>query len=660
MAYLRNMFRRILVFNEPPKKEQFILKEDPKEDLSRETDRQQEEDHGEDEEKDKGKEAESGHSTRKNSSRRLKNQELLLKNQKPEGQTSDQEQEDEQRDEENCPRGEDKSSQKKEEDSDEQEEQAESREEKRSPGSEKEKKRKPSGGKQGKKRISKDLEDNLEYMKEVYTIPTNGDAILREFDIILGEKTVPAFILFFDGMTDRKVINDNILQPLMLLSTLDIKDPVCDIAEYVRKHLIPHNQLKETEDYQDVIDEINFGGAGLFIDGSSKAFTADVKGWEHRGVDRPNTELVIRGPQEGFNETLRVNTALIRKRMKDQNLIAENAKVGKRSKTLCSILYIKDIANSQLVDEVRRRVNGLDVDYVNDSGELEQLIEDSTLMPVPQMVATERPDRVTAMLEEGKVAVVMHGSPFVLVMPTTANELINSAEDISLRFPYGVFLKIIRLLAVLAALLLPGLYVAVTDFHQEMIPTGLLLAISESREKVPFPAVAEILIMEVSFELIREAGIRIPGPIGPTLGIIGALILGQAAVAANIVSPILIIVVAVTGIGSFAIPNYSFSFSIRLLRFAYIILGAVAGFLGITAGIFIHGLWMTSSKSFGVPFMAPYAPKTSDNPFQSIMRAPIWMQEKRPDYVNPKKTRRQKNISMTWKKSAVKEDGDEQ
>ncbi len=501
-----------------------------------------------------------------------------------------------------------------------------------------------------KKEISKKLSENLEYIKSRFSIPDNGDVILREFDIIVKDKSIPAFLFFYDRMVDRKVIDDDIMAPLMLLSNLDIKSDEKDIAEYIRKHLLPHNQIKETKRYRQVIDEVNFGGCGIFVEGIDTAFTADVKGWEHRTVGRPNTEILIRGPQEGFTEILRVNTALIRKRMKDEDVIAESVEIGERSKTPCSMMYVKDIANESLVSEVRRRLKSIKIDYLNDSGELEQFIEDNPFMPSPQMVATERPDRVASMLAEGKVAIIVHGSPFALVLPTTYHELTHSPEDSYMRFPYANLMRIIRIFAMLLSLLLPGIYIAITNFHQEMIPTDLLIAIEASREKVPFPSLVEILVMEISFELIREAGIRIPGPIGPTLGIIGGLILGQAAVAANIVSPILIIVVAVTGIGSFAFPNYSMSFAYRLLRFFYIFLGVSAGFLGISTGIFLHGMWVVSAKSFGVPFMAPFAPKTYGGISDALLKGPIWVQEKRPDYLNTKDKERQTEISREWTK----------
>lgn len=514
--------------------------------------------------------------------------------------------------------------------------------------------------KEQKSEISKKLSDNLEYMKKVYSIPQNGDIILREFDIVIKDKVIPAFMLFYDGMTDRKVINDDILQPLMLLSNLDIKGDEKSIADYVKNHILPHNQLKESEEYRKIIDEINFGGCGIFIDGVDIAFAADVKGWEHRTVERPNSEQVVRGPQEGFTEVLRVNTALVRKILKDEDLIVENISIGRRSKTPCSMLYIKDITNDSLVDEMRRRLENIKLDYIIDSGELEQLLEESGFLPAPLTVATERPDRVAALLTEGKVAVILNGSPFVLVVPATLAELVNSPEDSYVRFPYANLLRLVRIFGILLSLLLPGLYIAITTFHQEMIPTDLVFAIEASREKVPFPSVIELLMMEIMFELIREAGIRIPGPIGPTLGIIGALILGQAAVAANIVSPILIIVVAVTGIGSFAVPNFSLGLAFRLLRFAYIFLGAMAGFLGIAVGIFIQGIFFVNSKSFGVPITVPFGPKTAKVwGGNELIRSPIWKQERRADYLNTKDEAKQPKISRKWTRENQGDDNSE-
>ncbi len=497
-----------------------------------------------------------------------------------------------------------------------------------------------------KTKISSEIEVVKEYMKGIYNIPTNGDIIIREFCVILGDTAKDAFAIFFDGMVDRKLINDNILQPLMILVNIQKNTEEKSGADYIKKRLLPQNQLKEEEFYEDVIEAVNFGSCGIFVNGCEKCFVADVKGWEHRNVEKSNNEIVLRGPQEGFNEILRVNTALIRKILVDEKLIVEDIKIGKRGKKACSMLYISDIANESLVSEVRRRLNNIKVDYLIDAGELEQLIEDSSFLGMPQMLATERPDRTAYALTEGRVAVLVNGSPQSLIMPNTILSMMSSVEDEYLRFPYSNFIKIIRILAILIALLLPGLYIATTNFHPEMIPSSLLIAIEASREKVPFPTIVEILTMEISFELIREAGVRIPGPIGPTLGIIGALILGQAAVAANIVSPILIIIVAVTGIGSFAVPNFNVAFGLRILKFVYIIMGATAGFLGILTAAFIHLLLIAGAKSFGVPFMSPAGPATAD---KSYFKGTYWQDERRPDYLNTKADIKQENISRRWK-----------
>lgn len=497
-------------------------------------------------------------------------------------------------------------------------------------------------------KVSKKLSDNIAYLKQRYTVPESADVVIREFHITINGKTIPTCIVFIDGMINTDILDMAILQPLMLLSNMDIKDIDYDIEKIIKNRLIPHNQVKIMRDFSEIVDDVNFGSCGVFVDGIEVAFTADIKGWKSRGVDRPNTEMVIRGPQEGFTESLRTNTGLVRKILKDASLVVENIAVGKRSRTPCSLLYIKDIANDSLVKEVRRRLKGINIDYLIDSGELEQLLEDNSFLAVPQIIATERPDRVSAMLTEGKVAIIVQGSPFALVMPATHIDLFHSAEDSYIRFPYANLLRIIRLCAVAMSLLLPGLYVAITNYHHEMIPTDLLFAIEASRERVPFPSLVEILIMEFAFEFIREAGVRIPGPLGSTLGIIGGLILGQAAVAANIVSPILIIIVAVTGIGSFAIPNFSLGYAYRILRFVYIFLGTIAGFFGITAGLFLQGIWLASAKSFGVPFLAPLGPLTRGVMSDQILRGPIWKQEKRPDFLNVKKTEKQPKISRQW------------
>lgn len=492
------------------------------------------------------------------------------------------------------------------------------------------------------------LQFSLQKMKKIYSADINGDFVIREFHIRVKDKIYPAFTCSFDGMVNTSLVNTTILQPLMTLSVMPMDTEDQSLEEVVYNHLVPHNQISKCKTYQEVVDQVNFGGIALFIDGLNVAFAGDVKGWEHRSVEQPTSELNIRGPKEAFNEIIRSNTALLRKTLKDENLIVEDVQVGTRSKTPCSIVYIKNIANESLVDEVRRRLKSIKVGYLQDAGELEQMLEDSTFLPAPQMLLTERPDRVAAYLGEGRVGIIVHGSPYAIIVPITLFNLIHSPEDYYLRIPYATLLRFVRILGMLLTLLLPALYLAITNFHQEMLPTDLLLAIASSREKVPFPTIVSLLLMEVSFELIREAGIRIPGPIGTTLGIVGALILGQAAVSANLVSPVLIIIVAVTGIGSFAIPDFSLGYSFRALRFVYIFLASFAGLLGISLCAFVHLLLLVHAKSFGVPFLVPFAPKTTGKRTDTVFKTPLWKEEDRPDYLNPKDVKRQPFISRGW------------
>lgn len=282
-------------------------------------------------------------------------------------------------------------------------------------------------------------------------------------------------------------------------------------------------------------------------------------------------------------------------------------------------------------------------------GQLEQLIEDDGKFSLPQLISTERPDKASNFLLEGRVVVLVNGSPYCLIGPGTFIDFITSPEDLNLKYQFANLLKIIRIFAVILTLLLPGFYVAITNFHQELIPTELLFAIVASRENVPLPIIFEILVMEVSFELIREAGLRVPTPIGPTIGIVGALILGQAAVDANIVSPILIIIVAITAIASFAIPDFSFGFHCRVTRFMYIVLGYFLGFLGIGLCLFVHILILADLKSFGYSYLQPFAPVTKD--YKGIFLSPSWKREHRADFLNTKRPKRQANISMLWKHS---------
>lgn len=391
------------------------------------------------------------------------------------------------------------------------------------------------------------------------------------------------------------------------------------------------------------------GDCLLFINTLNVAFDIDVKKFQQRSVSTPENESIIKGSQEGFVENLRTNTSLLRRIVNNENLVIENIAVGKISQTKCGVCYMQNIANGDLVAEVKYRLNNLGVDSLLSTGELEQLIEDDDGFGIPQILSTERPDKCAKHLMQGRVVVLVNGNPYALILPATIEDFLFSPEDTNLRPLFANFLRIIRVLATFITLLLPGIYMAITSFHQELLPTELLFSILTARENVPFPIILELLLMEISFELIREASLRVPSVIGSSIGIVGALILGDAAVNAGIVSPTLIIIVAITGIASFAIPDFSFGFHVRVFRFLFIALGFVAGFLGIGIGLYIYVTFLCSLKSFGVPYTTPISPayKTKGNGY---FIPPIWKQEYRAGFISPKRIQAQDNISMKWKK----------
>ena len=458
----------------------------------------------------------------------------------------------------------------------------------------------------------------------------------------------PCFLIFYDGMVSTDAVNLGIIKPLLELPLISEKD-IDGVPEQIIEKFVAHSQAMATKNMETIIEDVNFGSCGLFVDGIATGFSLDVRDWGHRSIDKPETEQSIYGPQEAFAEMLRNNSALVRKILKTEKLICEGTKIGKVSKTRGVIMYISDIANQELVDEVRRRIDGITMDYVIAIEEVSMMLEDKSFMITSQILATERPDRVARALSEGRVALILNGSPRALIFPTNAFELTHAASDAYLRVPFANMTRIIRLLAMLASVLLPGIYIAITLFHQELVPTYLLFAISAARENVPFSTIMEFLLMDFSFEMIREAGIRMPGPIGSTLGIVGGLILGQAAVSAKIVSPLMIIVIAITGIGSFATTDYSLSWSYRLLKLFFVLMATISGFYGVAIGIFMYAVFIGAQKSFGIPFLSLLTKGGAGNLGSSIFVNPIWKKEKRPAFLVPKDREQEPKISRKWK-----------
>ncbi len=512
------------------------------------------------------------------------------------------------------------------------------------------------------------INENLEYVKTKYNTLINSDIIVREFILNARGNQYKAFLLYIDGMVDSQILNDFVLESLMLRNRNNLfngdqnriisesttnnvtirKVKKFNLVDYIEGCLIPQNSITQESSFDDIFAGINSGNCALFVDTLSVGFDIDVKGFKQRSISQPENEIVIKGPHEAFVENLRTNTSLLRRFTNNENLTIENIKVGKITKTNCAVCYIKDITNDDLVAEAKYRLNNLGVDSLLSAGELEQLLTDTNVLGIPKILVSERPDNAVKALLQGRVVIIVNGSPYALILPAVLIDFLSSPEDTNLKTVFGNFLKVIRIISAFFALLLPGLYIAITSFHREIIPTELLYSILSSRQSVPFPIIFEILTIEISFEIIREAGLRVPSPIGPTLGIVGALVLGQAAVSAGIVSQILIIIVAMTGISSFAIPDYSFSFHLRFFRFGFILLGFLAGFLGIGIGIFIYLSELCDLETFGVSYTAPYVPFI-DSKNNGFLLPPIWKREYRASYLASKREKKQNKISMKWR-----------
>ena len=494
-------------------------------------------------------------------------------------------------------------------------------------------------------KISAYIKKNEKYIKDRFKIPLNNDVVLRHITLE-GERK--AFVIFIDGMVDTDQVDLAIIKPLQVIPRIT-DELIYTSPDAAVNKLISHSQGKASDDIEEIIEEINFGGCGVFIDGINKGFIMDVRNWGHRSIDKPENEQSIYGPQEAFAEMLRNNSALIRKTIKTEKLICEGVKIGKVSKTRGVLMYISDIANPELVNEVRKRIDNIEMDYVIAIEEVGMMLEENTMIITTQLLATERPDRTARALCDGRVALLLNGSPRALIFPTNAFELTHSASDAYMKTTYANMSRVVRLFAMFCSILLPGMYLAITLFHQEMIPTYLLYSISAARENVPFPSILEMLLMDFAFEMIREAGLRMPGVIGSTLGIVGGLILGQAAVSAKIVSPLMIIVIAITGIGSFATTDYSLSWTFRILRLMFILLGAFFGFYGIALGIFTYSVFLAAQKSFGVPYLSPLPDKGWKSIFSNIFIKSIWKTEYRPEFLKPQQENQQPKISKKWR-----------
>ncbi|MCM0649758.1 spore germination protein [Clostridium swellfunianum] len=477
--------------------------------------------------------------------------------------------------------------------------------------------------------ITPKVDENISYLKELFK--DTSDIVYRQFNIANWN----AAVIYIDGMADKILINNYVLESLML------ENQQVDNVMQIKDKILTVSDMREVLKLSEAVNAMLSGDTMLLIEGIPAVFVVATRFWPARGVAEPSGETVIRGGRDGFTETIRFNTALIRRRIRDTRLKIEPKSLGVRSKTDCAIMYIDDIVNKDVLDNLKSRIENINIDAVLDSGYVEQLIEDDSWSPFPQMQSTERPDVVSAALYEGRVAVLVDNSPFAIIVPATFPALFQTPDDYYQRWINASMLRLIRFVGIFIGLIMPAVYVAVTSFHTSIIPTKLAYSIAASREGVPFPAFVETFIMEVALAFLIEAVVRLPKAVGSTIGIVGGLIIGQAAVSAGIVSPIMIIIVSITAIASFITPNYEVSSALRISRFFLIIAASIIGLYGIALGLIIILIHLVKLKSFGIPYLSPLVHPHKKDFKDMFVRMPLKHFKNRPEFMEPEDKIRQ-------------------
>lgn len=488
------------------------------------------------------------------------------------------------------------------------------------------------------------LQENIQILKD--TLGGSTDIVFREIRIGK-EGIIKAGLIYTDGLTDTISLQDFIVETLMLDIKVDELEkkvsPGQNLISVLKDFAMTVGEIKEVTTFEVLYTSLLSGDTILLVDGYAQGLIISNKQWAERGVTEPSAQTVVRGPREGFSENLRINTALVRRKLKDPNLWVESKVVGTRTKTDVAMMYINGVVNDKIVKEVHLRLDQIDIDGILESGNIEELIEDSPFSPFPTVFNTERPDVVAAALLEGRIAILVDGTPFVLIVPALFVQFFQSAEDYYQRADIASFIRLLRFVSFGIALLAPALFIAITTFHQAMLPPALLISLTAQREDVPFPAFFEAILMEFTFEILREAGVRMPRSIGSAMSIVGAFVIGTAAVEAGVISAAMVIIVSITAIASFVSPTYDIAIAVRLLRFGFMGIAAMFGLFGITVGLIALILHLCSIRSFGVPYMSPKAPFNISDQKDTFIRLPKWKMITRPRLINQQNIVRQQD-----------------
>lgn len=478
-----------------------------------------------------------------------------------------------------------------------------------------------------------ELAANLRVLRR--QVADSDDVVIRE--VSLGPRRLPAALLLVEELTDPQAVEGRLLSALTVDFPEEAGGPSSPVhlLDRLRSRILPLAGVETVGTFDDLVLGVLSGAVALLVEGSADALLLTTPSQKGRQIAEPPAESVIRGSREGFVEDLRTNLALLRRSLRNPSLKVRVSLLGRRTRTRVALVYVADLVNQEVLAEVRGRLDTLDADRLTSSGQLEQLLEDDWLSPFPQVEATERTDRVVLALLDGRLALIVDGSSFAMIIPTTFNSLMLSPEDYNLRWHMGSFIRLVRFFAVPLTLLLPGLYLALITFHPEMLPTQLMVSIGFSELDVPYPAVVEVLLMETAIELIREAVLRMPSQLRQAIGVVAGLIVGEAAVRAGLVSNVTVVVMATTAIGSYAIPNYALAFTLRMLRFALIVAAGAFGLYGLITGFIFILVHLCTLKSFGVYYLSPLAPARFQSWLDTVFRAPLPALKTRPKEFAP-------------------------
>lgn len=475
--------------------------------------------------------------------------------------------------------------------------------------------------------LNKSLEENIKIFKKLFK--DDDTLVVRRFE----NETNNDFkfcILFTNGMISSTAINDNIIKPILLSTSIDSKKNILDAIMY---HVLFSNSVEKISEVNKVIESIVSGDTILFAEGSSEALTIDSKGWQTRAIEEPDGEKVIRGPREGFTESLIMNISMVRRKLATNKLKFKFRTIGVQSQTKICLCYIEGIANDQILKEINKRLDAINIDGIMASGMIAELISDSLISPFKSVGSTERPDIISAKMLEGRIAIIVDGTPVVLTVPHIFIEYFQANEDYYINYYFSSINRVLRILCFILTVSLPAVYIALTTFHQEMVPTPLIRSISASRQGVPFPTVVEVMVLLITFEILREAGTRMPTAIGQALSIVGALVLGQSAVEARFVSAPVVIIVALTAISGLALQKISGA--LMILRVIFLIFSSIIGLYGYIFGILGLLIHLFSLRSFGVPYMLTLMNFDPQDIKDTVVRAPLIYMKYRPKFIAP-------------------------